>query len=99
MALDKDEIVLVTPSDHLIKDEIEYKKVLEKAQKLASEDNLVTFGITPDFAETGFGYIEANDLDVKAFHEKPDLQTATKYLEDGNYYWNSGMFCLKQVYF
>jgi mannose-1-phosphate guanylyltransferase len=95
MALDKDEIVLVTPSDHLIKDEIEYAKVLETAQKLASEDNLVTFGITPDFAETGFGYIEANGLDVKAFHEKPDLQTATKYLEDGNYYWNSGMFCFK----
>jgi len=95
MALDKDEIVLVTPSDHLIKDEIEYKKVLVKAQELASEDNLVTFGITPDFAETGFGYIEANDLDVKAFHEKPDLQTATKYLEYGNYYWNSGMFCFK----
>jgi mannose-1-phosphate guanylyltransferase len=95
MALDKDEIVLVTPSDHLIKDENEYAKVLETAQKLASEDNLVTFGITPDFAETGFGYIEANGLDVKAFHEKPDLQTASKYLENGNYYWNSGMFCFK----
>ena len=95
MALDKDEIVLVTPSDHLIKDEIEYKKVLDKAKELANEDNLVTFGITPDFAETGFGYIEANGLDVKAFHEKPNLQTATKYLEDGNYYWNSGMFCFK----
>jgi mannose-1-phosphate guanylyltransferase len=95
MTLDKDEIVLVTPSDHLIKDENEYAKVLETAQKLASKDNLVTFGITPDFAETGFGYIEANGLDVKAFHEKPDLHTATKYLKDGNYYWNSGMFCFK----
>ena len=95
MALDKDEIVLVTPSDHLIKDEAAYTKVLQTAQKLAEDNNLVTFGITPSFAETGFGYIEASGLDVKAFHEKPDLKTATKYLEAGNYYWNSGMFCFK----
>jgi len=95
LALPKDEIVLVTPSDHLIKDEEAYKKVLEKAQVLADEDNLVTFGITPTFAETGFGYIEADGLDVKAFHEKPDIATATAYLEAGNYYWNSGMFCFK----
>ena len=95
MALDRNEIVLVTPSDHLIKDEVEYKKVLLKAKELANEDNLVTFGITPTFPETGFGYIEANAFDVKAFHEKPDLQTATEYLNAGNYYWNSGMFCFK----
>jgi len=95
MKLDKEEIVLVTPSDHLIKDEIEYKKVLAQAQLLASEDNLVTFGIKPTFAETGFGYIEANGLDVKAFHEKPDAQKAQDYVDAGNYYWNSGMFCFK----
>ena len=95
MALDKEEIVLVTPSDHLIKDEVEYKKVLEKAKELAQQDNLVTFGITPSFAETGFGYIEAEGLSVKAFHEKPDFETATSYLKAGNYYWNSGMFCFK----
>ena len=95
MALPLDEIVLVTPSDHLIKDEDEYAKVLEKAKELAQGNDLVTFGIKPDFAETGFGYIEAEGLSVKAFHEKPDLPTATKYLEDGNYYWNSGMFCFK----
>lgn len=95
MALDKDEIVLVTPSDHLIKDEREYEKVLSQAKELATEDNLVTFGITPTFAETGFGYIEAKGFDVKAFHEKPDFETATKYLDAGNYYWNSGMFCFK----
>jgi len=90
-----DEIVLVTPSDHLIKDEGEYAKVLTQAKELANEDNLVTFGITPQFAETGFGYIEAQDLDVKAFHEKPNKETAEKYLKAGNYYWNSGMFCFK----
>jgi len=95
MALPKDEIVLVTPSDHLIKDEIEYAKVLARAEELAHDNYLVTFGITPSFAETGFGYIEANGLDAKAFHEKPDFQTATNYLEAGNYYWNSGMFCFK----
>jgi len=95
MALEPDELVLVTPSDHLIKDENEYEKVLQQAKELAEENNLVTFGITPSFAETGFGYIEAEDFDVKAFHEKPDLGTATKYLEAGNYYWNSGMFMFK----
>jgi len=95
LALDKEEIVLVTPSDHLIKDETEYAKVLLQAKELASKDNLVTFGITPSFAEIGFGYIEADGLSVKAFHEKPDFETATKYLEAGNYYWNSGMFCFK----
>jgi mannose-1-phosphate guanylyltransferase len=90
-----DEIVLVTPSDHLIKDEIEYVKVLEQAKVLASEDNLVTFGITPQFAETGFGYIEADGLNVKAFHEKPNIKIARQYVKAGNYYWNSGMFCFK----
>ena len=96
MNLDYDEIVLVTPSDHLIKNEIEYEKVLEKAKEFAKDNNLVTFGITPTFAETGFGYIESvNEFDVKAFHEKPDFKTATSYLEAGNYYWNSGMFMFK----
>ena len=96
MQLDYDEIVLVTPSDHLIKDEKEYEKVLNKAKEFASENKLVTFGITPTFAETGFGYIETvNEFDVKAFHEKPNFEIATSYLKAGNYYWNSGMFCFK----
>ena len=111
MALDYEEIVLVTPSDHLIKDEVEYEKVLGIARKLAEKNNLVTFGITPTFPETGFGYIEAKGehpspalasgvssfsaRDVKTFHEKPDAKTAQDYLNAGNYYWNSGMFCFK----
>ena len=95
MALDKEEIVLVTPSDHLIKDKNEYSKVLARAKELAQENYLVTFGITPDFAETGFGYIEANGEDVKAFHEKPNKQIAQSYVDAGNYYWNSGMFMFK----
>lgn len=95
MALEIDEIVLVTPSDHLITDESAYAKVVTRAKELASQDYLVTFGITPTFAETGFGYIEAENEDVKAFHEKPNMDSATKYLNAGNYYWNSGMFCFK----
>ncbi len=94
-----DEMVLVTPSDHLIKNEAKYQKVLQQAQTLAQSDNLVTFGIAPTFAETGFGYIEADDFDVLAFHEKPDLKTAEQYLEAGNYYWNSGMFMFKASVF
>ena len=95
MSLESETIVLVTPSDHLIKNEDEYSNVLQTAQELAQEDNLVTFGITPTFAETGFGYIEASGKDVKAFHEKPDTVTAQNYLDAGNYYWNSGMFMFK----
>jgi mannose-1-phosphate guanylyltransferase len=89
MALDPQEIVLVTPSDHLIKDEDEYTKVVEQAKQLASQDNLVTFGITPAYPETGFGYIEAEassvksgGLSVKSFHEKPNLEVAEEYLKE-----------------
>jgi len=95
-ALNSEELVMVTPSDHLIKDETEYAKVLKTAKELALEDNLVTFGITATFPETGYGYIESkNAYEVKAFHEKPDFETATKYFKAGNYYWNSGMFMFK----
>jgi len=95
LALKHDEIVLVTPSDHLIKDKNAYYKVVKRAEELAKNGSLVTFGITPTFAETGFGYIEATDENVLSFKEKPDLKTATAYLEAGNYYWNSGIFCFQ----
>ena len=95
MDIDPNEIVLVTPSDHLIKNEVAYQKAVEKAKKLATLDNLVTFGITPNYPETGFGYIEADKENVKSFQEKPDLKTAKEYIKQGNYYWNSGMFCFK----
>lgn len=95
MSLDPHEIVLVTPSDHLIKDEDEYQIVVKQAKQLAQKDKLVTFGITPKFAETGFGYIESDGEDVKAFHEKPDAKTAQKYVDAEDFYWNSGMFCFK----
>lgn len=95
MALEPETIVLVTPSDHLIKNQDAYKVVVKKAQDLAKEGFLVTFGIKPSYAETGYGYIEADGEDVKSFKEKPDAITAQRYVEQGNYYWNSGMFCFK----
>ena len=95
LQLPEEEIVLVTPADHLIKKEEEYCKVVSEAQKEAEKGALVTFGIKPLSAEIGFGYIEADGYDVKAFHEKPNEETAQKYLDAGNYYWNSGMFCFK----
>jgi len=93
--LDAQETVLVTPSDHLIKDQKAYEAVLVRAQEQAGNDNLVTFGITPSYPETGYGYIEADDLHVKSFKEKPDMQTAQNYVNSGNFYWNSGIFCFK----
>lgn len=95
MALDRDEIVLVTPSDHLIKNQSAYEVVVSRAKELASQNFLVTFGIKPNYPETGYGYIEADGEDVKSFKEKPDEKTAQSYIEQGNFYWNSGMFCFK----
>jgi mannose-1-phosphate guanylyltransferase len=95
LALDTDDIVLVTPSDHLISNQVAYENLLNKAKILAEEGYLVTFGVSPQFAETGYGYIEADGVDVKAFHEKPDAETAQKYCDAGNFYWNSGIFCFK----
>ena len=95
MVLDPQEIVLVTPSDHLIKDADAYAQVVKRAKELASQDYLVTFGIAPTFAETGFGYIESQGEEVVSFKEKPDTSTAQAYIDAGNYYWNSGMFCFK----
>ena len=93
--LDAEDVVLISPSDHLIKDQKAYVKVVDRAKELAEEDYLVTFGIKPEYAETGYGYIEADGEDVKAFHEKPDAAVAQTYFDAGNYYWNSGMFCFK----
>ncbi len=86
---------MVTTSDHLIKDQAAYEKAVFQAKELAEAGNLVTFGIQPTYAETGFGYIEASGHDVLSFKEKPDVETAQSYIEQGNYYWNSGMFCFK----
>ena len=91
MVLDPQTIVLVTPSDHLIKNEKEYSKVLQRAKELAQKNNLVTFGITPAFPETGFGYIQAEPekdecsiLNVECFKEKPNLELAKQYISENS---------------
>jgi len=95
LSVSPDTVVLVTPSDHLIKNQDAYKAVVKRAELLAEEGFLVTFGITPSYAEIGYGYIEADGENVKSFKEKPDSLTAQSYIDKGNYYWNSGMFCFK----
>lgn len=95
MMLAKDDVVLVTPSDHLIRNQNAYQSAVSQAKHLAESGALVTFGIQPTYAETGFGYIQAKGNDVISFTEKPNLETANHYLEQGDYYWNSGMFCFR----
>lgn len=93
------DILLITPSDHIIDNKESYDSALKQAIALANQDYLITFGIKPIKPETGYGYIEFQNEDVIAFHEKPDLGTAKKYLEEGNYFWNSGLFCFKAEVF
>jgi mannose-1-phosphate guanylyltransferase len=95
-----DTLMLVLAADHLIQNEAAFSAAVNKAKQLAAEGWLVTFGIEPQYPETGFGYIEADKANalegghrVARFVEKPELETAKQYLEAGNYYWNSGMFC------
>jgi len=98
---EKDAVLLIFPSDHVIRDADRFRELLKKAVSLAQKDHIVTFGIKPDAPETGYGYIEggkALDKDafaVKRFVEKPDEKTAEKYLKAGNFFWNSGMFAFK----
>ncbi|WP_298053414.1 mannose-1-phosphate guanylyltransferase/mannose-6-phosphate isomerase [uncultured Campylobacter sp.] len=95
LSLKAEEIVFVTPSDHLIRDEAAYKNSVLRARELAKQGFLVTFGIKPADANTGYGYIEANGEDVLKFYEKPELAAVQSYIEAGNFYWNSGMFMFK----
>lgn len=90
-----DELILVMPSDHYIKDNEAFYKAIKEAEKFAEENYIVTFGITPTYPETGFGYIKANGNDVEQFVEKPDKETAQKYIDNGSYYWNGGIFLFK----
>jgi mannose-1-phosphate guanylyltransferase len=95
LALDKDDLMLVTPSDHIIGNEQAYKEALDEAFDLAEKGFLVTFGIQPTKPETGYGYIQSKGSDVVAFHEKPSKEKAIAFLDAGNYLWNSGIFCFK----
>ncbi|TQI71964.1 mannose-1-phosphate guanylyltransferase [Gramella sp. Hel_I_59] len=88
-------ILLVTPADHIIVEGAAYNKAVEEAVALAKEDNIVTFGIQPTKPETGYGYLETEGNTVSSFREKPDLATAKTFLQSGKFLWNSGMFCFK----
>ena len=97
---DKDEIVLVVPSDHKINDLKAFKKSIENGKELASKGYIVTFGVKPDYPEVGFGYLEIDkSLDVgysvKKFIEKPNEAVANKLASDSKYYWNCGIFMFK----
>lgn len=88
-----DAVLLALPADHLILDQTAFARAVQQAQELARQGWIVTFGIEPESPETGFGYIEAEGYKVKRFVEKPDADTARHFLQQGGYYWNSGMYC------
>lgn len=94
-----DALLLVLPSDHVVRNEAAFHAAVKQAAVAAEAGKLVTFGIVPTGPETGYGYIKAADGQglraVERFVEKPDLETATGYVASGQYYWNSGMFLFK----
>lgn len=94
-----EESLLVLPSDHLIKDLDVYATCVKTAKEQADLNNLVTFGIKAKHAETGYGYIEADGINVLSFKEKPDHQTAVQYVSSGNFFWNSGMFLFNSKFY
>ncbi|KGJ90202.1 mannose-1-phosphate guanylyltransferase/mannose-6-phosphate isomerase [Thalassotalea sp. ND16A] len=104
IAKGEDPTLLVLAADHVIYNESEFRRVVASAEPLAKAGDLVTFGIVPSHAETGYGYIragakiegdEVTGFQVSQFVEKPDLPTAQQYLASGEYFWNSGMFMFK----
>ena len=92
-----DSLLLVLPADHVIEDEEYFKKLVLEAVPLAESGKLITFGVIPTEAHTGYGYIKGGrkidvGLAVDQFVEKPSTQNAKRYFESGKYYWNSGIF-------
>lgn len=100
---DPDATIIVMPSDHIITPANKFQKALRDAQKLVEQNpsSLVTFGITPTRPAETYGYIQigkqfsSTSFEVHKFKEKPDAQTANQYLQEGGYYWNSGIFVWK----
>lgn len=88
-------IMLVLAADHLIKNKDGFSAAVANARKLAEKGKIVAFGVKPEWAETGYGYIEARGEKVINFVEKPDKDLAEKYFSSGKYFWNSGIFCFK----
>ena len=98
-ASQSDDILLITPSDHIIHDDNLYESAMRKAINLAELGNIVTFGINPTKPETGYGYIEYKGDNVSSFREKPNKETAEEFIESGSFLWNSGMFCFRAIVF
>lgn len=94
-AAQPDDILIVTPSDHIIDEMQAYNDAISSAIAKAQENYIVTFGIVPTKPETGFGYIEYREDNVLSFREKPNKATAVDFISRGNFLWNSGMFCFK----
>jgi mannose-1-phosphate guanylyltransferase/mannose-1-phosphate guanylyltransferase/mannose-6-phosphate isomerase len=101
LAVDKDDILLVLPSDHLVTEPERFREAVRRAWPYAMDDWLVTFGMKPERAETGYGYIERGAaLDEGIHHavrfvEKPDAATAGRYAASGRYDWNGGIFLMR----
>ena len=97
----KDPILLVLSSDHLIKNNQKFHNSIMVAKKIAEQKKLVAIGVEPSAAETGYGYIEIDNSDkseyynITSFTEKPNQKNAKKYLDSGNYLWNSGIFLFR----
>ena len=96
-----DPVILVVPSDHMINNTEKFVHTVKEGERIAEMGYIVTFGIKPSYPETGYGYINVTDkhiergFKVNKFVEKPNKELAEKYLEDGNYFWNSGIFMFK----
>lgn len=98
----EDEVVFISPSDHVIKPAHKFSRYINLSEKIARDGNIITLGIKPDRPETGYGYIKVGRQKNEAgrmkyfkaekFTEKPDVKTAGRYIREGNYYWNSGIF-------
>lgn len=94
-ASNPDDILIITPSDHIIDKMEDYNNAINEAISKAREGFIVTFGIIPTKPETGYGYIESKGDNVLSFREKPNETTAKNFIAKGNFLWNSGMFCFK----
>ena len=99
---DSDAVMVAMPADHVIPDKSIFQTAVERGIDLANAGHLVTYGVVPDHAETGYGYIRRGDAleggdayRVSRFVEKPDLATAQGYVDSGEYYWNSGIFTMR----
>jgi mannose-1-phosphate guanylyltransferase/mannose-6-phosphate isomerase len=95
--INPDEIIVVFPSDHSIKDDEKFISTIKKGEILAKHGYIVTFGVKPTYPETGYGYIHTSDdnVTVKTFIEKPNKDLAQEFVNNGTYFWNSGIFMFK----